>query len=311
MSHQATAWVSEIRVGDPTLKSLLYAIAHRADRETWSCWPSLAALAYDTEVSKRTIQRRIDDLEKLGFIRVEMRRRPDGTQDNSLITITGGQIVTLSPPVDRNGLTGGQKVGVPVDTAVHLNKQEEQEEQEHGACKPKAQKDAGYSEEFEALWLQYPRTRNTAKKKAWDLYRMLNSENLKKVHAAVPLFAAAMKAEARPEDKIAHMTTWLNGRMYETVGPAAGASGAPTKTYRDATREDWQKVLNQWSSTNSWRESWGPEPGKKGCAVPEDMIAAHNVKHRGFMFSDEEIEQFKKVVASHSRDAGDAGDAAV
>lgn len=136
MSHQAVAWAMEVRVGDPTLKSLLVAIAHRADRTTWACWPSLDALAYDTEVSKRTIQRRLDDLVELGFIRIEKRRRSDGTQDSSMITITGGQIVTLSPPVDRNGLTGGQKQGVPVDTAVHLNKQEEQEEQSIGGELP-------------------------------------------------------------------------------------------------------------------------------------------------------------------------------
>lgn len=133
MSHQAVAWAMEVRVGDPTLKSLLVAIAHRADRQTWACWPSLDALAFDTEVSKRTIQRRLDDLVERGFIRIEKRRRSDGTQDSSMITITGGQIVTLSPPVDKNGLTGGQKQRVPVDTAVHLNKQEEQEEQSYSA----------------------------------------------------------------------------------------------------------------------------------------------------------------------------------
>ncbi len=278
MSHQATAWVSEIRVGDPTLKSLLYAIAHRADRETWSCWPSLAALAYDTEVSKRTIQRRIDDLEKLGFIRVEMRRRPDGTQDNSLITITGGQIVTLSPPVDKNGLTGGQKAGVPVDTAVHLNKQEEQEEQESVGSKPvKVKKDAPYDDEFEALWQLYPRTRNTPKKKAWDLFRMLNTERRELVRRAVPIFAAAMRSENRPEDKIAHMTTWLNGRMYETVGappsaPKAGGQAADPNWYKTATRDQWARLLGIWRGDMNWRQVWGPAPGKPGCMVPDDLF---------------------------------------
>lgn len=133
MSHQATAWALEVRVGDPTLKALLMAIAHRADRATWSCWPSLACLAYDTEVSKRTIQRKLEELQERGFIRIENRRRTDGTQENSLITITGGQIVTLRPPVDKNATTGGQKPGVPVDTGVHRKEQEEQEEQEETA----------------------------------------------------------------------------------------------------------------------------------------------------------------------------------
>lgn len=167
----------------------------------------------------------------------------------------------------------------------------------------KKERDSTYSDEFEAIWQLYPRTRNTSKKKAWDYYRMLNAENQQKVRAAVPIFAAAMRAEGRPEDKIAHMTTWLNGRMYETTAAPAGTPGAvPAKTYRDATRDDWQKILNVWAGTNNWRESWGPEPGKRGCAVPEDMVAAHNVKHRGFMFSDEELAAFREVVSKHAVD---------
>lgn len=160
-----------------------------------------------------------------------------------------------------------------------------------------------YSEEFESLWQQYPRTRNTSKKKAWDYYRMLNAEKQQKVRAAVPIFAAAMRAEGRPEDKIAHMTTWLNGRMYETVAAPASASSKPeVPWFKTATREQWGKVLNIWSGTNNWSQSWGPEPGKPGCAIPADMIAAHNVKHRGFMFSEEQLAEFRKIVSKHAVD---------
>lgn len=277
MSHQATAWVSEIRVGDPTLKSLLYAIAHRADRSTWSCWPSLDCLAYDTEVSKRTIQRRLDELQALGFIRIEQRRRPDGTQANSLITITGGQIVTLCPPVDKNGLTGGQKPGAPVDTAVHHNKQEEQEEQESGAkAKKKPKGDTPYSDDFEAIWQLYPRTNNTSKKDAWNAYRMLNPENQGMVRRAVPVFAAAMRAEGRTQDKIKHMVRWITGKMYETAvappgSPAAQAGEADR--YKTASREDWAKIALFWRINYNWKESWGPAPGKPGCMFPEDLLS--------------------------------------
>ncbi|MDN4638557.1 hypothetical protein QCD73_18795, partial [Bacillus sp. PsM16] len=75
--------------------------------------------------------------------------------------------------------------------------------------RPAKQQDGVYGEEFEELWklaaqLGAPRTRNTSKKKAHDLWRMLNTENQAKVRAAIPAFAAAMKAEGRPEDKIKH-----------------------------------------------------------------------------------------------------------
>lgn len=308
MSHQATAWVLEVRVGDPTLKSLLMAIAHRADRSTWSCWPSLDCLAYDTEVSKRTIQRRLDELVALGFINIEKRRRPDGTQDNSLITITGGQIVTLCPPVDKNGVAGGQKTGSPVDTAVHLNKQEEQEEQESGVRAKKSQKDAPYSDDFEAIWQQYPRTRNTSKKDAWNFYRVMTDDKREMVRRAVPAFAAAMRAEGRTEDKILHMIRFLRNGVFETVAPAAtsGSAAAKPDWHKTATREQWQKILTIWSSTNDWRATWGPAPGKPGCGVPEDMIAAHNLKHRGHMFSPEQLDAFRETASKHTVDNGRA-----
>jgi hypothetical protein len=295
MSHQATAWVSEIRVGDPTLKSLLYAIAHRADRATWSCWPSLDCLAYDTEVSKRTIQRRLEELEKLGFIRIEKRRRPDGTQDNSLITITGGQIVTLCPPVDKNSITGGQKPGVLVDTVVHHNKQEEQEEQESfvlKGSKPKAKKDEPYSEDFQAIWQQYPRTKNTSKSKAWDIYRMLNAERQAMVRSAVPLYAAAMRAENCPEDKIKHFQFWLTDRRYETAAAPTAPNGAPPvpvmRFWEYATEKQWANVLLAWSANWQWSESWGPAPDKPGCHVPQNLLDRFDLKYRGHLFSPEE-----------------------
>lgn len=287
MSHQAVTWAMEVRVGDPTLKSLLIAICHRVNHEdflrsgAWECYPSLDALAYDTEVSKRTIQRRLDELEALGFITILQRRKLDGTRDTSLITVSSGQIVTLSP-VAKKAATSGQKPGVPVDTAVHLNKQEEQEEQEEqescAVAKPKKAKgEVPYSDDFEALWQQYPRTKNTSKKDAWNIYRMLNAERQEQVRRAVPIYAAAMRAEGRPDDKIKHMTSWLNGRMYETAAappnaPRAAGSAPEAPWHTRATREQWVKVLEMYKVSNSWRPAWGPEPGFPGCAVPPDLI---------------------------------------
>lgn len=278
MSHQATAWAMEVRVGDPTLKSLLMAIAHRADRLTWACWPSLDCLAYDTEVSKRTIQRRLDELVALGFITIEKRRRLDGTQDNSLITITGGQIVTLCPPVDKNGLTGGQKPGAPVDTAVHHNKQEEQEEQESTRVRAKPKKgEVPYSDEFETeVWKPYPRKAGTSKKKAWDMFRMLTEEKQQAVKTAIPVYAEMMRREGRPEDKIKHLQFWISERIYETVGaasaPGASAAAPAADWHKTATREQWTKVLQIWRMDNNWRLAWGPAPGRPGCGVPADLL---------------------------------------
>jgi hypothetical protein len=173
----------------------------------------------------------------------------------------------------------------PADAPAHPTARETQNQnkKERKNIRPAKKQDAGvYSEEFEALWQAYPRTRNTSKKKSWDLYRMLNEENRKKVHAAVPIFAAAMKAEGRPEDKIAHMTTWLNGRMYETAAapakPAGASNGAGGEWYRTATREQWERLLRIWRGNSNWSEKWGPQPGKPGCAVPSDLLTESDLR---------------------------------
>jgi DNA-binding transcriptional MocR family regulator len=181
MSFQAVAWAIEVRVGDPILKNLLMAICHHADRENWSCWPSQDLLAYETEVSKRTIQRKLEELEERGFIRIEKRRNLDGTQANSILTVTGGQAVTLQPPVDKNGLTGGQKPGVPGDnTCPPVKKQEEQEEQSLFAPLPKKKR--------QTIPKTYPMT-DSHKKYATDrglaeTYAQNVFENFKNHHTA-------------------------------------------------------------------------------------------------------------------------------
>lgn len=142
----------------------------------------------------------------------------------------------------------------------------------------KQTKDSPYSDEFEALWLLYPRTRNTSKKKAWDYFRMLDSDKQEKVRVAVPIFAAAMRAESRPEDKIMHFERFLNQRVYETVAAPASAISAPAgEWFKTATREQWQKCLKVWRGDMNWRLAWGPAPGRPGCCVPADLLTADEI----------------------------------
>jgi len=303
MSWQASSWALKQRVGDPILKILLLAVANYADPEG-RCWPKVETLSFDSEVSKRTIQRKLAELQELGFIEVSARFDAGGKQTSSLIQLRMDEGCQKVTPEICHG-EGDTKVSPPNDFNNHKNKQ--------STSASKKKDDGAYSEDFEALWklaaeLGAPRTKNTSKKKAWDLYRMLNTERREIVRNAIPIFAAAMRSEGRPEDKIKHFQFFLSERIYETVGVSAATGGdAPVKTYKDATREEWQKVLNVWAIDSHWRSTWGPEPGKPGCAVPEDLMAAHNVKHRGFMFSDEEIERFKKIAGSQNRVPGNAG----
>ena len=77
MSLDALAWARAQRVGSPQAKHVLCMISAYADHEG-KCWPSRKRLAEDTEYSIDTIDRRLRDLEDLGFIR---REAPNGRQD--------------------------------------------------------------------------------------------------------------------------------------------------------------------------------------------------------------------------------------
>ena len=51
------------------------------------CWPSIATMAEDIGMSKSTIQRALNDLEKRKFIKRENRWRTDGAKTSNLYTI--------------------------------------------------------------------------------------------------------------------------------------------------------------------------------------------------------------------------------
>jgi DNA-binding Lrp family transcriptional regulator len=77
MSWQATAWAQKQRTGSPSAKAVLLVLANYAN-EHGVCWPSQNTLAIATEQSQDSVQRRLRELEKLGLIKKQKRRRKEG-----------------------------------------------------------------------------------------------------------------------------------------------------------------------------------------------------------------------------------------
>lgn len=67
----------------PTARTVYRALLRYANRDTWSCFPSIATLASDTGLSKRTIIRQLSALEKENLIiKIHRTRENNGNTSN-------------------------------------------------------------------------------------------------------------------------------------------------------------------------------------------------------------------------------------
>lgn len=80
------AWARAMKTGSATIKSVLLAVANYADEEG-ICWPSQEQLADDTELSRHSIMRALDQLEEMGLLSRERRHRGDGSRSSDLIML--------------------------------------------------------------------------------------------------------------------------------------------------------------------------------------------------------------------------------
>jgi len=278
MSWQATEWVRVTRVGDSKLKLLLLMLCNYANEDGES-WYSQEQIASDTEIPVRTLRRKLEELQGLGFIEIIHRTLDSGIKRNSLIRVLIGPAANMADGEHQRPKTGvstGQKQGGPSAISVAGVNLSHNNHNNHTARAKKVSVNdkIEYSEEFEtSVWQPYPRI-DGSKKKAYDFWNILNDENRARVIAAIPIFAEQMKREGRPNDKIPHMTTWFNDRRYETVSapPAAAAKAALVDWHKTAKREQWVKVMPLWRMNMEWRPAWGPAPGKPGCMLPEDLL---------------------------------------
>lgn len=170
----------------------------------------------------------------------------------------------------QNGAADAVLMPAQLQEQVH---KEEKKDFKPRVAKPPRAAGVAYSEEFESrVWGPYPRKASTSKKNAWLKWLRLSADQQAQVIRAIPLYAAQMRREGRTEDKIKHLEFFISGEIYATVGAAAASAGPPRRPIAEATREDWQKMLGIWRSTDNWRETWGPAPGRAGCLVPVDLL---------------------------------------
>ncbi|MFE7963442.1 helix-turn-helix domain-containing protein [Streptomyces cellulosae] len=104
MSIEALNYANTLKIGNTTRKYILTRLADRAD-ERYSCYPAIALLAAEAEISERQVQKHLAALREVGIVSDKERNRADGSQTTSRYFLHG--------PWDDYGGTG-----VPFETIV-------------------------------------------------------------------------------------------------------------------------------------------------------------------------------------------------
>ena len=257
MSIKAVAWAIDARVGDPALKILLIAIANYAD-ENRRAWPSQKRLAYDTEISERSVRRKLGDLEELGLITIETRRHPNGEVATSVITLnTSGQSDRLSEPSAKIGPTGGQNGGAPAANKVSASKEEpsrtvrevepsdsvpalslrgERDTIEAEILTPRAQAELFFDKQF---WPAYPKRfgsnpKEPARKKI--VAAILKGEKPAEILAGVNrLYSMLQRSGKIGTEYVPMALTWINRRSWkDDPAPAGNGKARSEMSFFDA-----------------------------------------------------------------------------
>jgi hypothetical protein len=75
MSIQAMAWALDLCIPDPYAKLILISLANHADHLSGFCYPTMRTIAKEASCDRRTVLRKLPDLESAGHIRIIKRTK--------------------------------------------------------------------------------------------------------------------------------------------------------------------------------------------------------------------------------------------
>lgn len=115
MSHKATSWAWSQKSISYMSKLVLLALADRFNADTGDCFPSIRRLETDCCMSRSSILRSVDELEKAGLITAVERRDKIGRNKSNQYQL---HIDNHSPEVNDGKFEGVQQepLGCPIDT---------------------------------------------------------------------------------------------------------------------------------------------------------------------------------------------------
>ena len=250
------AWAKSQVTGSVGAKAILMALAERCN-ERPVCWPSLDLLAAETEQSKSTVQRKLDDLESAGFITRTRHAMPGVTRRGAPneYRLHVDQVVRLTTRDERPDqvvnptdqvVKSGDQVVTTVTTEVPVLEEPLEEPVEnpptpHGLVlispPHPVPSGEGAITDFDRFWAEYPnRVDKAMARKAWVKALSRGAE------PEVLIAGAARYASwGGLPDTPKYPATWLNNDCWENAyAPTPRRNG----TVVDRNRAGFVEALN-------------------------------------------------------------------
>ena len=197
MSHYMTALAMQQKGIKPATKIVLYWIADHHNSETDACFPSLATLSDECEMSKRAVQAHIDTLSYAGLIERVERKRGNGsrTSNGYRLNLTKQAWQNLPPPI-------AESARAPVQNLPALNL----------GTNNLGNITSKNMFIFDDLWKIYPKKvgKGTARK---AFAKAMTKATADQIEHSLSVFVRSWGSQDKKF--MPHLATWLNGERWD------------------------------------------------------------------------------------------------
>ncbi|MAO22113.1 MAG: hypothetical protein CMJ25_15300 [Phycisphaerae bacterium] len=220
MSFKATNWALTVKGLKPATKIVLIYLSDRHNPD-YGCFPSVARLAVDCEMSERSVHYHIDELERRGLVSRRQRTKANGIKTSNDYTLH------MSENPDLQNLQNGTAKSAVSDL---------QNLQSNLVSNNHVKDNLKNMAIFDDLWKMYP------KKVGKGQARKAYSSALRKVdHDKIHLALIEYVRSTQNDDKkyLPHLSTWLNGERWDDE--------VQEKSLQEMTSEQQiQEILNSY-----------------------------------------------------------------
>ncbi len=247
-------------------KAVLLKLADHAHDDGTSIYPSVALVAEETHLSKRTVQRVLSEFVDVDLLRlVAFEGGGRGKSRNYTLNVPMLQALALGSKDDRKSPF---KKGVRTDKRVTAGHERVTQETEKGdtACHPNHQEPSGnISDQFSEFWSAYPRKENRAQAEV-EFKHAAEKTKPETIIAGAKAFAVQMAKQNRENKYIRLPAKWLS---FEEWAEQDTSAFEDTSRYRMISKNDpeWEQLLAEREAAGRKRnflEQYG------ACQVPAE-----------------------------------------